>query len=206
MTRKHKQKHLAVERPRPCPSIKWAFRARECRYSRPGRSDRTSSRALPGWGLAGQAGTDRCWDESKLGLSDSAHLPPSATSVGARGSVGDLRRRTPLRRRSPSAPPVGDLRRHLRLPLGPRVGLCLPPEAETCPRKSPFNTIPNQSKFQCFSRPCASFRTSSILVASIRVLASMRALSCSACPWFGAVTCVSHVLRCARARVVPFAV
>ena len=56
------------------------------------------------------------------------------------------------------------------------------------------------ARFHCFSRPCASFRTSSILVASIRVLASMRALSCSARPRFGSVTCVSHVLRCARAH------
>ena len=31
------------------------------------------------------------------------------------------------------------------------------------PRKSPFNTIPNQSQFQCFSCPCVSFRMSSIL-------------------------------------------
>ena len=61
------------------------------------------------------------------------------------------------------------------------------------------------ARFHCFSRPCVSFRTSSILIAPIRVLASMRALSCSARPRFGAVTCVSHVLRCARARVVPFA-
>ena len=77
-------------------------------------------------------------------------------------------------------------------------------------RKSPFNKIPNQSQFQCFSRPCASFRTSSflvasictssLLVASVRFLASMRVLSCSARPRFGAVTCMSHVLRCARAR------
>ena len=65
-------------------------------------------------------------------------------------------------------------------------------------QKSPFNTIPNQSQFQCFSRPCASFRMSSILVASIRmssilvasihILASMRVLSCSARLRFGAVT------------------
>ena len=68
------------------------------------------------------------------------------------------------------------------------------------PRNSPFKTIPNQSQFQCFSRPCASFRMSSILVASVHILASMRILSCSAHPRFGAVTCVSHVLWCARAR------
>ena len=88
------------------------------------------------------------------------------------------------------------------------------------PSKSPFNTIPNQSQFHCFSRPCASFRTSSILVAcirtssilvkSIRILASMRILSCSVRLRFGAVTCVSHVLRCARAGGavfgVPFAI
>ena len=66
------------------------------------------------------------------------------------------------------------------------------------PRKSPFNTIPNQSQFQWCTRPCASFRTSSILVASIRtssllvtsirILASMHTLSCSAHLQFGAVT------------------
>ena len=66
------------------------------------------------------------------------------------------------------------------------------------PRKFPFNTIPNQSQFQCFSHPCASFRTSSILVASIRmssilivsicILASMCTLSCSVHLQFGTVT------------------
>ena len=45
------------------------------------------------------------------------------------------------------------------------------------PQKSPFNTIPNQSQFQCFSRPCVSFCTSSILVTSIRILVSMCVLS-----------------------------
>ena len=71
---------------------------------------------------------------------------------------------------------------------------------EEIPRKSAFNTISNQSQLQCFSRPCASFRTSSILVASIRILGSMRVLSCSTRLQFGAVICVSHVLRCVRAR------
>ena len=41
---------------------------------------------------------------------------------------------------------------------------------------------------------------SEILIASIHVLASMRVLSCSVRLRFGAVTCVSHVLRCTRAR------
>ena len=82
------------------------------------------------------------------------------------------------------------------------------------PRKSPFNTIPDQSQFQGFSRPCASFRTSSILlasirtssilVASIRILASMRALSCSARLRFGAVTSGRSDLRvsCVAVRTV----
>ena len=58
--------------------------------------------------------------------------------------------------------------------------------------------------FSVFSRPCASFRmssllvasihTSSILVASICILASMHILSCSACLWFSAVTCRSHAV------------
>ena len=82
------------------------------------------------------------------------------------------------------------------------------------PRKSPFNTIPNQSKFQCFSRGF-----SGVSFASMRVLShefNSRRVHARPCihartfvfrtPWFGAVTCVSHVLRCARARVVPFAV
>ena len=47
--------------------------------------------------------------------------------------------------------------------------------------------------------PCASFRMSSLLVASIHILASVRVLSCSARLRFGAVTCVSHVLWCAHA-------
>ena len=41
--------------------------------------------------------------------------------------------------------------------------------------------------------PCTSFRMSSFLVVSICILVSMCALSCSACLWFGTVTCMSHV-------------
>ena len=45
---------------------------------------------------------------------------------------------------------------------------------------------------------CASFHTSSILVASIHILASLHAVSCSVHLQFSAVTCVSHVLQCAH--------
>ena len=36
----------------------------------------------------------------------------------------------------------------------PRLCLSMGVSGSRMPRKSPFNTIANQSQFQCFSRPC----------------------------------------------------
>ena len=80
-----------------------------------------------------------------------------------------------------------------------------------CPLKSPFNTIPNQSQFQCFSRPCTSFRMSSILIASIHVL-SHEFTSCHvhlcpcihACPFMfcaSAVQCSDLCVSCVAVRM-----
>ena len=44
------------------------------------------------------------------------------------------------------------------------------PAVPMVPRKSPFNTIPNQSQFQCLSHPCVFFRMIPLFFASMHVL------------------------------------